>query len=76
MALKTTGCASTSYRSNQQTTLTLDLLRVSGTRVVRVNLFGDALVQRDESSQQILASSIIVVAPSVVREVVLKRGSR
>jgi len=57
--------------------LTLDLLSVSGTRVVRINLLSSsALVQRDETMQQVIAGSIVAVAPSVVREVVLKRGPR
>lgn len=50
---------------------TLDLLCVSSTGIMRVDLLcGSALVQAHETVQQVVASGVVVVASVEVREVV------
>lgn len=51
--------------------LTLNLLGIGSASVVGVNLFrGGALVERNESLEEVVASSVVVIATSVVREII------
>jgi hypothetical protein len=52
----------------------LNLLSVSGTRIVRVNLLGRcALVEAHKAVEEVVARGVIVRAAMVVREVVFQR---
>lgn len=56
---------------------TLNLLCISRTRIVRVNLLRRrALVEAHEAVQEVVARGVVVVAPGVVGEVVPERAAR
>ena len=56
---------------------TLDLLSVSRTSVVRVDLLRcRALVERDEAVEEVVARGVVVVAAVVIGEVVSERRAR
>jgi len=50
---------------------TLNLLRIRGTRIMRVYLLGRcALVEADESMEEVVAGGVVIGAPLVVGEIV------
>ena len=54
--------------------LTLNLLGIGSASVMGVNLFrGGALVEGNESLEEVVASSVIVIATGVVREIISQR---
>lgn len=54
--------------------LTLDLLCISGARVVRIDLLRRyALIERDEPVEEVITRGVIVVSTRIVREVVAER---
>ena len=56
---------------------TFDLLGISRTGIMGVNLFcRRVLIQRDESMKEVFAGKVVIIATSIVWEVIAKRGKR
>jgi len=57
--------------NKKQVQLTFNLLCISSTRIMRINLFRSrTLIQRNESMKEVVACGVVVVASGVVGEVV------
>jgi len=63
--------------THQGAKLTFDLLGIGGTSVMSIYLFRrSALVERDETVQQVITSGIVIITTRIIWEIITQRGAR